>query len=235
MVGWIGRTQEKPRWGARPIRVELQGVNLWRAELWLPEETGGRTFRRRLRRAGRQLLRLGVRRVLTFPDCPKEELQTLGLREIDVLPFLQAMAPRLILARLEGLGISPQRATVLLRGQKAERALEAAAWALCPEVRQLIIQAPSGGERLGRALRQEFGMPLLDRWAQPDVTVAFSDGCGEAGTLELCGSKPQLCGLELKLDWEVPKDCQTLSLLALLWETGRLDLARVGFFYPPGP
>jgi hypothetical protein len=235
VVGWIGKAEGKPRWGARPVRVELQGLSLWRVELWLPEGTGQRALSRRLRRAGRQLIRLGVRRILAFPGCPEEALRNLGLREVEVLPFLQAMAPRLILARLEGLGIPPERATVLLRGVQTDRALEAAAWALCPAVRQLIIQAPPGGERLGAALRREFGMPLVDHWGRPDVTAVFSGGCRQGGELGICAPRPQLCGLELGLDWQTPEDCQALSLLALLWETGRLDLRRVRFFYPPGP
>jgi len=100
-----------------------------------------------------------------------------------------------------------------------------AAAELCPKVRHLVVDAPSGGEELARWLRWEFGMPVLPPGEAGEVALRFQPDrpCLEEVSLELYGSDPWLGGASLTAPALEGEDRGDLPLLAALWEGGRLD------------
>ena len=135
-----------------PRRALLYGLPVLRCHTD-PEGFWGE---RRLKRAGRSLYSGGVVRALVPPGFDRWPLLlALGLRPMDPGPFLRAHAAPLTASLLERQGLAPDRATVALRGQRADGAMLRAALALCPRVRRLTISAPRGGERLAAWLRRD--------------------------------------------------------------------------------
>ena len=96
---------------------------------------------------------------------------------------------------------------------------------LSNQVRNLVIDAPKGGEELARWLRGEFGVPILPRREGGQAALCFHpDGArGEEPTLELYGHAPDLAGLSLSAPHLWEGDREDLDLLAALYEFGRLN------------
>lgn len=183
---------------------------------------------RRLRRAVRALRRGGVGRVL----APQELLPLLegsGLRPVDPEPLIRAQSVPLALAALERQGVAPHRATVALRGLRADRDLARTAAELSPKVRRLVVDAPRGGEELAQWLRQEFGIPVLPGGERGQVALRFQAGTPrlEEVSLGLYGPDPELDGLILSAPALEEGDREALPLLAALWEGGRLGRADI--------
>lgn len=210
-----------------PRRALLYGLPVLRCHTD-PEGFWGE---RRLKRAGRSLYSGGVVRALVPPGFDRWPLLlALGLRPMDPGPFLRAHAAPLTASLLERQGLAPDRATVALRGQRADGAMLRAALALCPRVRRLTISAPRGGERLAAWLRQEYGLPILPADApaqaalllQPGAEPDAADGSALCPALTLFGPAPDLAGLRLAAPDLTQEDREDLPLLSALWEGGRL-------------
>lgn len=188
---------------------------------------GGRWEKRRLGRAARLLERWGVRRVLVPTDFVHwDVLEGRGLTGVEVLPLYRAMAERMTLAVLECRGVEPCRACVELRGDHVDADMARTARLLCPQVRSVMIRVDRGGERLARELYWEFGAALRPE-GEADVAVRFG-GVGQEGELVLCGSAPELLGLEPKAPGlELPQELEPMPLLTALWQVGRLNLEQL--------
>lgn len=182
----------------------------------------------RLRRAGRRLLRNGAKRLLVPEDFTRWPLLE-GLSPIATGPFLRAQSAELALAMLERQGLSPEGAAVALRGERVDWAMCQAAVALCGRVRRVIIDAPRGGAELAGWLRREFGMPIIPAGELGGAAVSFRAGEERAGepTLHLYGERPCLGELVVEGLDLAEADQKNLSLLAVLWENGRLNPQRV--------
>ncbi|USF27983.1 hypothetical protein N510_002941 [Firmicutes bacterium ASF500] len=129
---------------------------------------------RRLTRAGRSLRRGGALRVLVPRDFARWPLlERLGLRPVETEGFVRAQSAPLALAALERRGVAPDRATVALRGRRADRDMARTAAELCRRVRRLVVDAPSGGEELAVWLRWEFGLPILPPGRSATPPCAF--------------------------------------------------------------
>lgn len=215
----LGQLILTPRGRGRPEVVRLYGLPVLRAEV----DRSGFWGERRLRRAGRALCRSGILRVLASEDL-LPLLNDLGLRRVDPEPFVRAQSVPLALELLERQGLAPERATVALRGLRADRDLLRTAEALCPKVRSLIIDAPRGGRELARRLRREYGVPILPEGERGQAALVFQEGCPrrEEVSLELFGPRPRLAGLTLTVPRLEDGDREDLPLLAALWEGGRL-------------
>lgn len=204
MLGWF-------RWGeGRKIRLEQDHIRgLPVMVLYLPERMRGRE--RRVRKGASLLAERRVTRVLVppgFDDWPL--LMQCGLRPVDTQALRCALAPEWVKTVLAGRGITAQRAVLLLTGARESPDMAQVARALCPIVRNLVIDVPNGGV-LASSLRREYGLPVLPaRATREDLTLSF-----EAGPL-LEGAKYGLRGAEL------PADCEILPLLSVLWECGRV-------------
>lgn len=207
-----------------PQRALLYGLPVLRCQAD-PEGFWGE---RRLKRAGRSLCAGGAVRALVpagFDRWPL--LLKLGLRPVDPGAFLRAQAAPLAATLLEHQGLSPDRATVALRGRRADGEMLRAALALCPRVRRLTISAPQGGEELAAWLRREYGLPILPADAPAQAALLLQPGTepGDAGpcpALTLFGPAPDLAGLRLSAPDLAPTDREDLPLLSALWEGGRL-------------
>ncbi len=179
----------------------------------------------RLRRAGRELRRGGALRVLTPREFDRWPLlEQFGLRPVDPELFVRAQSVPLALEALERQGLAPDRATVALRGSRADRDMARTAAELCPKVRRLVVDAPRGGEELAKWLLREFGMPILPGGEPGQVALEFQPDCPrrEETILELYGLSPELAGLTLSAPALEAEDRQDLPLLAALWEGGKL-------------
>lgn len=199
----------------------LYGLPVLRAEV----DRSGFWGERRLRRAGKSLRLGGALRVLAPPGFDRWPLlEGLGLRRVDPELFVRAQSLPLTLKLLERQGLAPDRATVALRGLRADREMARAAAELCPKVRRLVVDAPKGGAELARWLRREFGVPILPPGEAGQAALRFQAGCPareEAG-LDLFGPRPGLAGLTLTAPGLSETDRADLPLLAVLWEGGRL-------------
>lgn len=206
-----GKTEECRLYGLPVLRVEADWSGLW--------------GERRLRGAGKRLRMGGVFRVLTPPDFDRWPLlERFGLRRVDPESFLRAQSAPLALTALERRGLAPDRAAVALRGLRADRDFLRTAEELCPKVRGLIIDAPRGGRELALRLRREYGVPILPPGETGQAALVFQAGCPrrEEASLELFGPRPRLDGLTLTVPSLEERDRKDLSLLAALWEGGRL-------------
>lgn len=217
----IGQLVFAPKGRGRAVPGRLYGLPVLRVEV----DRSGLWGERRLRRGGRELRRRGVLRVLAPWDLGQlSPLERFGLRPVDPEPFVRAQAAPLALEVLDRQGLAPHQATVALRGLRADWEMARTAARLCPEVRNIVIDAPRGGEELARWLRSEFGMPVLPPDERGQAALAFQEGTSiqEEGTLELYGARPRLAGLTLSVPELEEEDRENLPLLAALWEGGRL-------------
>ena len=209
---------------SRPKQALLYGLPVLRCQAD-PEGFWGE---RRLKRAGRSLCAGGAVRALVpagFDRWPL--LLKLGLRPVDPGAFLRAQAAPLAASLLERQGLAPDRATVALRGRRADGEMLRAALALCPRVRRLTISAPQGGEELAAWLRREYGLPILPADAPAQAALLLQPGtepedANPCPALTLFGPEPDLAGLRLSAPDLAPTDREDLPLLSALWEGGRL-------------
>ena len=207
-----------------PQRALLYGLPVLRCQAD-PEGFWGE---RRLKRAGRSLCARGAVRALVPADFDRWPLLLkLGLRPVDPGAFLRAQAAPLAASLLERQGLAPDRATVALRGRRADGEMLRAALALCPRVRRLTISAPQGGEELAAWLRREYGLPILPADAPAQAALLLQPGtepedANPCPALTLCGPEPALAGLRLSAPDLAPTDREDLPLLSALWEGGRL-------------
>lgn len=212
-----------------PQRALLYGLPVLRCQAD-PEGFWGE---RRLKRAGRSLCAGGAVRALVpagFDRWPL--LLKLGLRPVDPGAFLRAQAAPLAASLLERQGLAPDRATVALRGRRADGEMLRAALALCPRVRRLTISAPQGGEELAAWLRREYGLPILPADAPTQAALLLQPGtepedANPCPALTLFGPEPDLAGLRLSAPDLAPTDREDLPLLSALWEGGRLAPERL--------
>ena len=212
-----------------PRRALLYGLPVLRCQAD-PEGFWGE---RRLKRAGRSLCAGGAVRALVpagFDRWPL--LLKLGLRPVDPGAFLRAQAAPLAASLLERQGLAPDRATVALRGRRADGEMLRAALALCPRVRRLTISAPQGGEELAAWLRREYGLPVLPADAPAQAALLLQPGtepedANPCPALTLFGPEPDLAGLRLSAPDLAPTDREDLPLLSALWEGGRLAPERL--------
>ncbi|MPM68302.1 hypothetical protein SDC9_115233 [bioreactor metagenome] len=190
---------------------------------------------RRVRSGGRLLSRLGVRRALSPPAFPHwEALERGGIYPVEPWEFLQSHAADLTLAALRARGIAPSRAAVELAGLRVTAPLRRCAIDLCPRVRRLMVSAGPGGVELSGYLRREYGLALVEQSCPTDVTVLFSPELstqGEGCVLRLYQGEQAPAGLRFFVEeLTLPEDCEPLSLLTALWETGRLTGREVQVF-----
>lgn len=230
----IGRLKFTARGKGTAVPGKLYGLNV----LWAEVDPESFWALRRLRKAGRSFRRAGVSRLLvpgSFADW--SVVGAMGLRPIETEPLVKAHSAPLALGSLERRGLAPDRATVALRGSRADRAMRQAAAELCPRVRNLVIDVPRGGRELAQWLRWEFGMPVLPQEMPGQVGLCFHPGSeGEdEENLGLYGPNPRLAGLALAVPELAEEDRENLPLLAALWEGGKLGPEDIKILDRTGP
>lgn len=216
MVGQL--TLERGRWGG----VE-EGLLYGLPVLRTPADPAGWLGQTRLRRAGWNMGRSGIRRALV-PAGFEGWLETHGLTPVNPLPLVRSQSAPLALELLRRQGREPSGAVVALHGVRVDRDMEWAALRLSSQVRRLVISAPRGGAELAARLRWELGIPILPPEAEAEVAVCFAprQEPPARGILELYGTQPGLGGLELTAPALQGRDREDLPLLTALWESGKL-------------
>lgn len=217
----LGQLVITPRGRGKPEECRLYGLPVLRVEA----DQSGFWGERRLRGAGKRLRLGGVLRVLAPPDFDQWPLlERFGLRPVNPESFVRAQSVPLALGLLERQGTAPERATVALRGTRADQDMARTAARLCPMVRNLVVDAPKGGAELAEWLRREFGVPILPPGEAGQAELRFQAGFPQKETaLELYGPRPKLAGLALTAPGLAEEDRRDLPLLAALWEGGKLD------------
>ncbi len=213
-------------WRATLSREELCGLPVLRARVPLPGRLGEKSREKRVYKAALRLRRSGISQVLVPPGFSWwPVLHQVGLARVETEELCQALAGPLTLAALSSRGWEPERAVVCLAGERVTTRLVRAAELLVMRVCRLVVEVPLGGVALAEYLHEEYGLPVLPaETVRPAVTVAFDPFWkGKGPALRLWGDSPDLMGVEL---WspgvEPPRNCQSLALLAALWESGLL-------------
>lgn len=209
MPGWFSLGEE-----TRPVRKWETVAGLPLLRVILPRDPKPR----QLRKAAGWLKREGIPMAAGHPAVwTGFPLFRYGWDLAAPGPLCRRCAPALALALLE----KPAEATVALWGTALTADLVTAAHGLAPKVRQLVVAVP-GGEKLARALRLRYGMPVVERGAGT-LTVCFSPAAPRTGVLDLSGDWPRLPGVTL-CHPHVPMTAgwEGLSLLALLCRYGRI-------------
>ena len=230
----IGKLTFASRGRGRAAPGRLYGLNI----LWAEVDPDSFWAGRRLRKAGGELRRAGVSRLLVPGSFDGwNVLRAMGLRPVETEQLVRAKSAPLALESLERRGLAPDRATVALRGSCADRAVRKAAVELCPRVRNLVIDVPRGGRELAEWLRWEFGMPILPHEAPGQVGLCFHpdrEGTDEVD-LGLYGPQPRLAGLVLAAPELAQEDRENLPLMAALWEGGKLAPEDIKILDRTGP
>ena len=222
MVGWLDMGEDKR--SARPEAVSLLELPLLRTSL--PPQA--RPWR--VRRALRALARQGVRRILLPPDFTRHELlNAVGLVPVSPLRLCRAMAVPMAKALLAP--TPPRQRVVLLRGYgNSAGLLPPLAEALCPLTGTLIADTDRGFDAMSDHLRSHFGAALLApaQGPPPQVSVELSPGPESGGKRLKLWGPPDLAGLTLTpTGLDLPQRVDSLPLMALLWETGRLEIGQI--------
>lgn len=204
MLGWIRWSEE------HKIRFEQELIlGLPLLVLYLPKRERGQE--RRVRKGAHLLTGHRVTRVLTPPQFAWWPILTqMGLRTVETQSLRCRLAPTWVRAVMTAAGIRAEQAVLRLSGSRETPDMALAAHRLCPLVRNIVIDVPNG-EHLAAQLRREYGLPILPvRSTRVDLTLYFDSG-------------PVLEGAAFVLDGEnLPTDCETLPLLSVLWECGRV-------------
>lgn len=231
MYGYLAVNHEEA--GRRPVltRRMLCGLSVLQASVSLPETLSPRRQERRIGRAAAKLWENGVNRVLLPREFPwTDRLLRAGLLTVDTLELCRACAAQLTVEALLLRGREPERSVVALAGEKLCRAVLQAAEGLAPQVSGLKIEIPAGGRELAAWLQEEYGLPVLrSDGVRPALTVVFDEGWeGRGPALRLYGREPDLLGTELwKPGLELPEECDPMTVLAALWESGSLAVQEL--------
>ena len=195
--------------------------------------------RRRVRRAAKQLRKLGVTQAVLPEKFPyREELAKLGVRPVSTLPLRRALAAEWTRAILAGKGLTPGSARVAVSGEQMTGELVRAVTELALGCRYVLVDLPYGGEELCRQLRREYGVSLLmgpsrEQLEGADVLVLFAPredlrpggvtlALYEGGGEEL----PELL-LPPALEEQLPGGCCRGQLLAALREAGAIRAGQI--------
>ena len=207
----------KIRWGSvrRPKIEQSEVCGLAVLQLILPERMRDKAHL--VGKGLRLLSKRGITRVLV----PKDwifwpQLVQNGLRGVETQAFRCAFAPMWANFLLKEKNVAISEATLLLKGERESGEMERVARLLCPLVRNMAIDAPGRGN-IAAALRREFGLPVLPaRNVQADLTMDFFPA-------------PTLVGVDFQLKGKgpLPLGYDPLSILSVLWETGRIQIEDI--------
>lgn len=227
MVGWFYWIEGQPQVEV----ISLLGVPILKVGWPMPRRTREKNWKKQMAKGVAFLKSRGCRRVLYGSSLPYGDwLIPMGLRPMAVAPLCRRMADRLALAHLAGQGIAPTRATVCLLGERVDDAMCQTAYALCPKVRTLMIEAYHGGQQLSKDLQETFGMAIL-KVGTPHLTLIFSakeEGIEQKGRISLWEKAIYLDGYELFLQGlPLLEGLESLPLLCLLWEQKKISLNEI--------
>lgn len=190
------------------------------------------TERRRLRTAGKKLLRQRVEQVVLPAGASAEALPE-GLRPVETLSLRRAIAADWCGELLRFRGENPAGARVLITADALSGEVVRTVTELALRHRYLILKVPFGGEELCRRLRREYGVSVLLHPAPgeaADAQIAFDPAeCRGESFLPLYDETLPMPHLILppELESRLPEGADRGQLLSVLWEMGALRPGQV--------
>ena len=235
MVGLLRWNQEGRFLRPIPLReVNILHVRFLCADMSRGERMSAAAERRKLRSAGKKLLRQGIERVVLPSDVPADALPE-GLRPAGTLSLRRAIAADWCGALLRLRGENPAAARVLVTANALSGEVVRTVTELALRHRYLLLTVPFGGEELCRRLRREYGVsvllnPTAEQMAEAAVQIAFDPVEAAGGSfLPLYDEQLPLPALLLPPSIEacLPKGVNRGQLLSVLWEHGALRPGQV--------
>ena len=236
MVGLLRWNQEGRFLRPIPLReVNILHVRFLCADMSRGERMSAAAERRKLRSAGKKLLRQGIERVVLPSDVPADALPE-GLRPAGTLSLRRAIAADWCGALLRLRGENPAAARVLVTANALSGEVVRTVTELSLRHRYVLLDLPRGGEDLCRQLRREYGVSLLlgpskEQLEEAEALVLFAprEDCHSRRALALYDESQPLPPLLLPpaLEEKLPKGCDRGQLLAALREQGTLRLGQI--------
>ena len=234
MVGLLRWNQEGRFLRPIPLReVNILHVRFLCADMSRGERMSAAAERRKLRSAGKKLLRQGIERVVLPSDVPADALPE-GLRPAGTLSLRRAIAADWCGALLRLRGENPAAARVLVTANALSGEVVRTVTELALRHRYLILKVPFGGEELCRRLRREYGVSIVlnpETEREPvSVHIAFdpteAQGGGFLPLYDESLPMPRLL-LPPEVEARLPEGLDRGQLLSVLWRTGALRPGQV--------
>lgn len=234
MVGLLRWNQEGRFLRPIPLReVNILHVRFLCADMSRGERMSAAAERRKLRSAGKKLLRQGIERVVLPSDVPADALPE-GLRPAGTLSLRRAIAADWCGALLRLRGENPAAARVLVTANALSGEVVRTVTELALRHRYLILKVPFGGEELCRRLRREYGVSIVlnpETEREPaSIHMAFDPTEAQGGGfLPLYDESLPLPRLLLppEVEARLPEGLDRGQLLSVLWRTGALRPGQV--------
>lgn len=212
--------------------INVLHVRFLRAGILRGERTSETVVRRRVKSAGKKLLRQGTGRVVLPAGMPTEALPE-GLRPAGTLPLRRAVAADWCGELLRLRDRNPAGARVLVTANALSGEVVRTVTELALRHRYLLLEVPYGGEELCRRLRREYGVSVLLHPAPgdpADIQIAFdpTERRGESflPLYDEALPMPRLI-LPPELELRLPENADRGQLLSVLWEMGALRPGQV--------
>ena len=219
----------------RPVvlrEVSVLHVRFLRAGILRGDRTPEAAVRRRVKAAGKKLLRQGTGRVVLPAGLPADALPE-GLCPAGTLPLRRAIAADWCGQLLRLRGKNPAGARVLATANALSGEVVRTVTELALRHRYLLLEVPCGGEELCRRLRREYGVSVLLHPAPGeavDAQIAFAPAeCRGESFLPLYDETLPMPHLILppELESRLPEGADRGQLLSVLWEMGALRPGQV--------
>ena len=243
MMGLLLWKEPREGWKERAVTVSERAVLHMRftcGDVLRGPRTPEPLVRKRVRRAAKQLRKLGITQAVLPEAFPyQEELAKLGIRPVSTLPLRRALAADWARAILAARGLAPGSARVAVSGGQLTGELVRTVTELALGCRYVLVDLSYDGEELCRQLRREYGVSLLlgpsrEQLEGADVLVLFAPredlkrGNGAVLTLYEGGGEdlPPLL-LPPALEEQLPVGCHRGQMLAALREAGALRTGQI--------
>ena len=219
----------------RPVtlrEVSVLHVRFLRAGILRGDRTPEAAVRRRVKAAGKKLLRQGTGRVILPAGISAGDLPE-GLCPAGTLPLRRAIAADWCGQLLRLRGTYPAGARVLVTANALSGEVVRTVTELALRHRYLLLEVPCGGEELCRRLRREYGVSVLLHPAPgeaADAQIAFDPAeCRGESFLPLYDETLPMPHLILppELESRLPEGADRGQLLSVLWEMGALRPGQV--------
>lgn len=152
-----------------------------------------------------------------------------GMREINLMGFLQYLGGERLLFGLKQWEIDPKKACIAIQGTRVTPQMEQIVLELAPKVRDIAINVPHGGRELADRLHYEFGMAPAFDGKRILATLSFSKEKDEMQKNTVFADKiEEYRGINSK-NITILEDTHKLELLCLLWETGKIKKSEIEF------
>lgn len=194
----------------------------------------GKLLPLRLKKANMLFNENKIQRVITPCDFQQWEYLS-SMRPYDSLPILQSLGGELLLQLLKERGENPRESSVVLQGDCGSKVMEEVAFTLAPQIKELVIPSSKQGLKLQEKLFFAFGLAPCSYREQVAVVLSFQEKvsyCSYGTAKEILSlhslDSQGFSNLRCKKE-NFPEDISSLTLIALLLQTKRLEKKDLDF------